>query len=93
MLGAIEIIMIAVIFGIIYGRDAIDTTWRKSPDERLTESFAGDIKEYYEKDPKRLIKIVVGLISVILFLALGIYWIFTRTNIPQMLGKMLGLNQ
>ena len=93
MLGAIEILMIAVIFGIIYGRDAIDKTWRKSPDEGVTESFAGDIKEYYEKDPKRLIQIIIGLISVLIFLGLGIYWIYTRTNIPEMLSKMMGFDQ
>ena len=92
MLGAIEILMIAVIFGIIYGRDAIDKTWRKSPDEGVTESFAGDIKEYYEKDPKRLIQIIIGLLSVVLFLALGIYWVFTRTDIPQTLGRMMGFD-
>ncbi|MFQ5673574.1 MAG: hypothetical protein ACE5G9_10805 [Nitrospinales bacterium] len=92
MLGAVEILMIAVIFGIIYGRDAIDKTWRKHPDEGLGESLAGDLKEYYEKDPKRLIRIVVGFVSIVVFLGLVIYWVFTRTEIPKMLGKMMGFD-
>ena len=46
MIGAIEILIIAVIFGIIYGRDAIDKTFRKSADEGVVESMTGDLKEY-----------------------------------------------
>ena len=57
MIGAIEILIIAMIFGIIYGRDAIDKTFRKSADESVVESMAGDLKEYYEADPKRMIKL------------------------------------
>ena len=64
MIGAIEILIIAVIFGIIYGRDAIDTSYKKHPDEGVIESFAEDVKEYYETDPKRLVKMVVFLVSV-----------------------------
>ena len=33
MIGAIEILIIAIIFGVIYGRDAIDRTWKKNPNE------------------------------------------------------------
>ena len=57
MIGAIEILIIAVIFGIIYGRDAIDKTFRKSANEGVVESMAGDLKEYYEEDPKRMVKL------------------------------------
>ena len=58
MIGAIEILIIAIIFGIIYGRDAIDKTFKKHADEGVVESFAVDVKEFYEKDPKRLILLV-----------------------------------
>jgi hypothetical protein len=67
MIGAIEILIIAVIFGIIYGRDAIDKTFRKSANEGVVESMAGDLKEYYEEDPKRMIKLGVFIVSAILF--------------------------
>ena len=86
MFGAIEILMIAIIFGIIYGRDAIDKTWHKRPDESVMESFAEDVKLYYEKDPKRLIQIVIGAISAGLFIVLGVYWVLTRTDILKMIG-------
>ena len=86
MLGAIEILIIAVIFGIIYGRDAIDKTWHKRPDESVMESFAEDIKKYYEKDPKKLIKISVGIFSIVLFVILFIYWLLTRTAFLKMIG-------
>jgi hypothetical protein len=52
MIGAIEILIIAVIFGVIYGRDAIDRTWKKNPNEGVVESFTDDVKEYYHEDPK-----------------------------------------
>ena len=86
MFGAIEILMIAIIFGIIYGRDAIDKTWHKRPDESVMESFAEDVKVYYEKNPKRLIQIIVGAVSAFLFIILGVYWILTRTNILKLIG-------
>ncbi len=86
MLGAIEILMIAIIFGIIYGRDAIDKTWHKRPDEGVMESFAEDVKHYYEKDPKRLIQIIVGIVSIGLFVILLIYWVLTRTDVLKMIG-------
>ena len=86
MIGAIEILIIAVIFGIIYGRDAIDKTFRKSADEGVMESMTGDLKDYYEEDPKRMIKPGVFIISVILFLGLGIYWALTRTDFLKMIG-------
>ncbi len=86
MIGAIEILMIAVIFGIIYGRDAFDKTYKKHPDEGVIESFAEDVKEYYHTDPKRLVKLVVFFVSVISFLVVLVYWAFTRTDLPKMLG-------
>lgn len=89
MFGAIEILMIAIIFGIIYGRDAIDKTWHKRPDEGVMESFAEDVKVYYEKDPKRLVKIIVGIFSLVIFVIMLIYWVLTRTEFL----KMIGLNQ
>ncbi|HKI50308.1 MAG TPA: hypothetical protein VKA69_13345 [Desulfobacteria bacterium] len=86
MIGAIEILIIAVIFGIIYGRDAIDKTFKKHADESLAESFAVDIKDFYEKDPKRLILLVAGGVATCIFLGLGIYWAVTRTDLLKMLG-------
>jgi len=89
MIGAIEILIIALIFGIIYGRDAIDKTFRKSADESVVESLAGDLKEYYEADPKRMIKLSALIIGVVVFLVTGAYWAITRTDFL----KMIGLNQ
>ena len=86
MIGAIEILIIAVIFGIIYGRDAIDKTFRKSANEGVVESMTGDLKDYYEEDPKRMIKLGVFIVSVISFLGLGIYWALTRTDFLKMIG-------
>ena len=89
MIGAIEILIIAVIFGIIYGRDAIDKTFRKSANEGVVESMPGDLKEYYEEDPKRMVKLAVFIVSAILFLVTAAYWVVTRTDFL----KMIGLNQ
>ena len=86
MIGAIEILIIAVIFGIIYGRDAIDKTFRKSADEGVVESMAGDLKEYYEDDPKRVVKLAIFVVSAILFITLGAYWAITRTDFLRMIG-------
>ena len=86
MIGAIEILIIAVIFGIIYGRDAIDRTFRKSANEGVVESMAGDLKEYYAADPKRMIKLSALIIGAIAFLGTGIYWVITRTNFLKMIG-------
>jgi hypothetical protein len=86
MIGAIEILIIAMIFGIIYGRDAIDKTFRKSADEGVVESMAGDLKEYYEADPKRMIKLSAMIVGVLLFLITGIYWAITRTDFLKMIG-------
>ena len=80
MIGAIEILIIAMIFGIIYGRDAIDKTFRKSADEGVVESMAGDLKEYYEADPKRMIKLSAMIVGALLFLITGVYWAITRTD-------------
>ena len=89
MIGAIELLMIAVIFGIIYGRDAIDRTFKKHPDEGVVESFADDIKGYYHDDPRRLIKLGVLIVSVLTFLGILVYWVFTHYDI----GGMIGLGQ
>ncbi|MDH5763580.1 MAG: hypothetical protein OEZ51_11400 [Nitrospinota bacterium] len=86
MIGAIEILIIAIIFGIIYGRDAIDKTFKKHADEGVVESFAVDVKDYYEKDPKRLILIVSGCLALIIFSVVGIYWAVTQTDILKSIG-------
>lgn len=86
MIGAIEILIIAVIFGVIYGRDAIDKTYKKHPDEGMMESLAEDVKEYYHTDPKRLVKIGVFLASIVGFLCLAAYWLITQTALLQMIG-------
>lgn len=86
MIGAIELLMIAIIFGIIYGRDAIDKTFKKRPDEGVVESFAEDVKEYYHDDPKRLVKLIIFVVSIIAFLGVFTYWVVTRYNISRMLG-------
>ena len=86
MIGAIEILIIAMIFGIIYGRDAIDKTFRKSADEGVVESMAGDLKEYYEADPKRMIKLSALIVGVLMFLITGVYWAITRTDFLKMIG-------
>jgi hypothetical protein len=86
MIGAIEILIIAMIFGIIYGRDAIDKTFRKSADEGVVESMAGDLKEYYEADPKRMIKLSAMIVGALVFLITGVYWAITRTEFLKMIG-------
>ena len=86
MIGAIEILIIAIIFGVIYGRDAIDRTWKKNPDEGVVESFTDDVKEYYHEDPKRLIKLIVFAISAIAFLSTLVYWVVTNYDIAKMIG-------
>jgi hypothetical protein len=86
MIGAIEILIIAIIFGVIYGRDAIDRTWKKNPDEGVVESFTDDVKEYYHEDPKRLIKLIVFAISVIAFLSTLVYWVIINYDIAKMIG-------
>ena len=86
MIGAIEILIIAIIFGIIYGRDAIDRTWKKNPDEGVMESFTEDVKEYYHEDPKRLFKLIILALSVLTFVGILIYWVVTRYDIAKMIG-------
>ena len=89
MIGAIEILIIVIIFGVIYGRDAIDRTWKKNPDEGVAESFAVDVKEYYKEDPKRLFKLIILVLSAITFIGTLIYWVLTNYDI----AKMIGLSQ
>ena len=86
MIGAIEILIIAVIFGIIYGRDAIDKTYKKHADEGVVESFAVDVVDFYKKDPKRLVLMIASVLGALTFLGLIIYWALTRTDLPKMLG-------
>ena len=89
MIGAIEILIIAIIFGVIYGRDAIDRTWKKNPNEGVVESFTEDVKEYYQEDPKRLFKLIILALSIITFIGTLIYWVVTNYD----LAKMIGLTQ
>ena len=86
MIGAIEILIIAIIFGVIYGRDAIDRTWKKNPKEGVVESFTDDVKEYYHEDPKRLFKLIVLALSIIAFIATLVYWVITNYDITKMIG-------
>jgi len=86
MIGAIEILIIAIIFGVIYGRDAIDRTWKKNPNEGVVESFTDDVKEYYHEDPKRLFKLIVFALSIIGFIATLVYWVVTNYDIAKMIG-------
>ena len=86
MIGAIEILIIAIIFGVIYGRDAIDRTWKKNPNEGVVESFTDDVKEYYHEDPKRLFKLIVLALSIIAFIATLGYWLITKYDIAKMIG-------
>ena len=86
MIGVIEILIIAVIFGIIYGRDAIDKTFRKSANEGVVESMAGDLKEIYDADPKRMVKLSAIIIGATTFFSTGMYWAITRTNFLRMIG-------
>ena len=86
MIGAIEILIIAIIFGVIYGRDAIDRTWKKNPDEGVVESFSEDVKEYYKEDPKRLFKLIILTLSILTFIGTLIYWVVTNYDIAKMIG-------
>ena len=86
MIGAIEILIIAIIFGVIYGRDAIDRTWKKNPDEGVVESFTEDVKEYYQDDPKRLFKLIILALSIIAFIGTLIYWVVTNYDLAKMIG-------
>lgn len=86
MIGAIEILIIVIIFGIIYGRDAIDKTFKKHSEEGVVESFAVDVKDFYEKDPKRLMLLVAGGVGGFIFVGLLIYWVLTRTDLIKSLG-------
>ena len=86
MIGAIEILIIAIIFGVIYGRDAIDRTWKKNPNEGVVESFTEDVKEYYQEDPKRLFKLIILALSILTFIGTLIYWVFTNYDIAKMIG-------
>ena len=86
MIGAIEILIIAIIFGVIYGRDAIDRTWKKNPNEGVVESFTEDVKEYYHEDKKRLFKLIVFALSVVVFIVTLTYWAVTNYDIAKMIG-------
>jgi len=82
-------LMIAIIFAIIYGRDAIDKTFRKHADETIGESFVADFQEYYKKDPKRTVRITVIVISSAILLIGCLYWVFAKTNLLKLIGISL----
>lgn len=86
MFGAMEILLIAVIFGIIYGRDAIDKTFRKNPNEGTVESLAWDLKDYYKENPKRMTYLVIGIGLGVIFLIVGTYYTVTHTRFLRMIG-------
>ena len=86
MIGAIEILILAVIVGIIMSRDAIDKTFRKHADEGLVESLAEDAKDFYRDNPKRLMIIVGASLGAMIFLVTLVYWALTRTDLLKMLG-------
>ncbi len=86
MIGAIEILIILVIFGIIYGKDAIDKTYRKRPDEGVVESLAGDVKEFYKENPRRLLYILLGVLGGLSFLVTILYYLITETDLGRMIG-------
>jgi hypothetical protein len=86
MIGTIEILLILLIFGIIYGRDAIDRTFRKHPDESVVESLQEDLKDYYRSNPKRLITIAVCWgVGIVVFIGMG-YYAFTNTPFLHFIG-------
>ncbi|MCF8720047.1 hypothetical protein [Nitrospina gracilis] len=86
MIGAIEILIILVIIGIIYSKDVVDKTWRKRPDEGVVESFAVDVKDYYKENPKRLVFAIIGTVATLMFVITLFWWLWTRTDFKQMLG-------
>lgn len=86
MIGAIEILILAVIVGIIMSRDAIDKTFRKHANEGLVESLAEDAKDFYRENPKRLVIIVASIAGAVIFLITLAYWAITRTELLKMLG-------
>ncbi len=86
MIGAVEILILAIIVGIIVGRDAIDKTFRKHSDEGVVESLAWDAKAFYKDNPKRLLIIVLSGVGGVAFLITLGYWAWTRTDLPKMLG-------
>ena len=86
MIGAIEILIIVIIFGIIYGRDAIDKTFKKHAEEGVVESFAVDVRDFYKKDTKRLVLLVAGGLCGFGIVGLVMYWAFTRFDLPKMIG-------
>ena len=94
-MGVISIVLSLVAAGLvfppflqtgIYGRDAIDRSWKKNPDEGVVESFTEDVKEYYHDDPKRLVKLIVLAVSVLSFISVLIYWVVTHYDIAKMIG-------
>jgi len=86
MIGAIEILIILVIFGIIYGKDAIDKTYRKRPDEGVVESLAIDVKEFYKENPRRLLYILLGVLGGLSFIITIFYYLITETDLGRMIG-------
>ena len=81
--------MIAIIFAIIYGRDAIDKTFRKHPDETIGESFVSDFQEFYKKDPKRTVRLTLIIATSVVFVVGCLYWVFAKTNLLKLIGITL----
>ncbi|MBT5958305.1 MAG: hypothetical protein HOG63_06990, partial [Nitrospina sp.] len=52
----------------------------------VVESMAGDLKELYDNDPKRMVKVSAIIVGAIAFLATGAYWAITRTDFLKMIG-------
>lgn len=86
MIGAIEILIILVIFGIIYGKDAIDKTYHKRPNEGVVESLAIDVKEFYKENPRRLLYILLGVLGGLSFFVTIFYYLITETDLGRMIG-------
>ncbi|MFQ5483213.1 MAG: hypothetical protein ACE5ER_10700 [Nitrospinaceae bacterium] len=86
MIGAIEILIIIIIFGIIYGKDAIDRTYRKHPDEGVVESMVVDFKDYYKENPRRLFYVLLGVLGGLSFFITVVYYFITRTDLRRMIG-------
>jgi len=86
MIGAIEILIILIIFGIIYGKDAIDRTYKKHPNESMGESLTVDFKEFYKENPRRLFYIILWVTGILAVIVMGIYQLVTRPDIRRMIG-------
>ena len=85
MIGAIEILIIVIIFGIIYGRYAIYKTFKKHAEEGVVESFSVDVMDFYKKYPIRLVLLFLVCLCGFFFVGLVIFWSFTRFSLPKLI--------